>query len=127
MAIESGLTNGCGKANKFTCYFWNEAIESKDSGTDFFEIRPHFLKEYPYTNKKTLALSNYLMATWTSVQEIDAIIAETMVSGMGIDFRKNYPQVWNKMLSQWGYFNLNKFKLNLDNFPGTKPGNYKSL
>ncbi|KKQ41446.1 MAG: RHS repeat-associated core domain protein [Microgenomates group bacterium GW2011_GWC1_37_8] len=60
-----------------------------------------------------------LFLTWDNDLEIDAIIAETMLSeSSSASFREEHPQIWNSMVSQWGFFNPDKYKWNLDNFLG---------
>ena len=54
---------------------------------------------------------------WDNPNEIDAIIAETMLNrSTSQEFKTNYPRIWNFMLSKPGYFNNDIYKQFLYNF-----------
>lgn len=93
LAVKSGVIPGNWRA---------EFVFGDDSGgNNQYTIRPHGSDEIgPITYNR-----------WSKVREVDAIIAETMMNPQTRDIIKTeYPELWNLMLSESGYFNPQYFQ-----------------
>ncbi|MGD8744047.1 MAG: hypothetical protein PVJ52_00440, partial [Candidatus Woesebacteria bacterium] len=87
-AVESGLLLDANESNNYTTTL---------SENGHLPIRPHSL------------LSDSVVS-WSNPNEIDAIVAETMLNDLTREeFKMSYPNIWNHMLSEPGFFNPELF------------------